>query len=91
MMQVLAELERRGLQEEGLLRVAAHKQKVQALCDTVERDLYVRPERVDALLLRAPVHDLATLLKRLIRDLPESLLTNQLVDLFYQAHSQSIY
>lgn len=91
MMQVLAELERRGLQEEGLLRVAAHKQKVQALCDTVEKDLYVRPERVDALLLRAPVHDLATLLKRLIRDLPESLLTNQLVDLFYQAHSQSIY
>ncbi|XP_046674499.1 rho GTPase-activating protein conundrum-like isoform X3 [Homalodisca vitripennis] len=86
---VLAELERRGLQEEGLLRVAAHKQKVQALCDALEKDLYTQPERVDAMLLRAPVHDLATLLKRLIRDLPESLLTNQLVDLFYQAHSLS--
>ncbi|XP_054265939.1 rho GTPase-activating protein conundrum-like isoform X1 [Macrosteles quadrilineatus] len=84
---VLAELERRGLHEEGILRVAAHKQKVQALCDVLEKDLYTAPERVDATLLRAPVHDLATLLKRLIRDLPESLLTNQLVDIFTQAHS----
>lgn len=84
--QVLSELERRGLCEEGILRVAAHKQKVEALCEALEKEFYTRPEKADALLQKAPIHDLATLLKRLLRDLPESILTTELLDLFYQAH-----
>lgn len=83
---VISELERRGLQEEGVLRVAAHKGKVEALCQELERDFYTRPEHADTLLQRTPVHDLATLLKRLLRDFPEPLLSLELVDLFYQAH-----
>lgn len=83
---VLGELERRGLCEEGILRVAAHKQKVEALCDALEKEFYTKPEKADALLQKAPIHDLATLLKRLLRDLPESILTNELLELFYQAH-----
>ncbi|XP_075229593.1 rho GTPase-activating protein conundrum [Lycorma delicatula] len=83
---VVCELERRGLQEEGVLRVAAHKGKVEVLCQDLEQDFYTRPEHADTLLQRAPVHDLAALLKRLLRDFPEPLLSLELVDLFYQAH-----
>lgn len=90
-MQVLCELERRGLHEEGILRIASHKQKVEAFCDELEKEFYTRPERVDALLQKAPVHDLASLLKRLIRDLPESILTNELVECFYQANGMFFY
>ncbi|RZF43448.1 hypothetical protein LSTR_LSTR001709 [Laodelphax striatellus] len=83
---VLHELERRGLDEEGVLRVAAHKGKVEALCLELENDFYSRPEHADTLLQRAPIHDLATMLKKLLRDFPEPLLSLELVDLFYQSH-----
>lgn len=71
--------------------MAAHKGKVEVLCQDLERDFYTRPEHADTLLQRAPVHDLAALLKRLLRDFPEPLLSLELVDLFYQAYREFLY
>ncbi|KAL1464811.1 hypothetical protein WDU94_004424 [Cyamophila willieti] len=79
-------LERRGLKEEGILRVAAHKTKVERLCAELEREFYTRPERVDQILASCHVHDLTAILKRLLRDLPQPLLTSELTHLFYETH-----
>lgn len=79
-------LERRALKEEGVLRVAAHKQKVERLCSELEKEFYARPEVADQILQSCAVHDLTAILKRLLRDLPEPLLTAELTHLFYQTH-----
>uniref|UniRef100_A0A8D8QRU7 Rho GTPase-activating protein 18 n=2 Tax=Cacopsylla melanoneura TaxID=428564 RepID=A0A8D8QRU7_9HEMI len=79
-------LERRGLKEEGILRVAAHKTKVERLCAELEREFYTHPERVDQILASCQVHDLTAILKRLLRDLPQPLLTSELTHLFYETH-----
>lgn len=84
--QLFDHLERRGLKEEGILRVAAHKTKVDRLCLELEREFYTHPERVDAILNSCHVHDLTSILKRLLRDLPEPLLTSELTHLFYESH-----
>uniref|UniRef100_A0A0A9WXS8 Rho GTPase-activating protein 18 n=3 Tax=Lygus hesperus TaxID=30085 RepID=A0A0A9WXS8_LYGHE len=83
---VLGELERRCLWEEGLLRLGGNRQRVEALCAKLEREFYSRPEVADHLIATAAPHDLATLLKKLLRQLPQPLLTNQLINTFYQAH-----
>lgn len=83
---VLGQLEKRGLCEQGLLRMAAPKAKVEKLCGTVEKFFYAKHEDADQLLEKCSVHDLVALLKRLLRDLPELLLTHELVNLFYQSY-----
>ncbi|KAI5756237.1 hypothetical protein M8J77_023273 [Diaphorina citri] len=80
------QLERRGLKEEGILRVAAHKTKVDRLCADLEREFYTRHELVDQILSSCHVHDLTAILKRLLRDLPEPLLSAELTHLFYETH-----
>lgn len=88
---VLGQLEKRGLGEQGLLRMAAPKAKVDKLCGAVEKFFYAKHEEVDQLLEKCPVHDLVALLKRLLRDLPGLLLTHELVNLFYQSYCEYYY
>lgn len=52
----------------------------------LEQNFYARPEKVSPLLNRAGVHDLSALLKRWLRELPQPLLANDLIHLFYQTH-----
>jgi len=85
---VLGQLEKRGLGEQGLLRMAALKAKVEKLCGAIEKFFYAKHEEVDQLLEKCSVHDLVALLKRLLRDLPELLLTHELVNLFYQSYCE---
>lgn len=85
---VLGQLEKRGLGEQGLLRMAAPKAKVDKLCGTVEKFFYTKHEEVDRTLENCSVHDLVALLKRLLRDLPGLLLTHELVNLFYQSYCE---
>ncbi|KAL1115670.1 hypothetical protein AAG570_005960 [Ranatra chinensis] len=82
---VLGELEKRGIQEEGILRVAGNKQRVESLCAKLDHEFYTRPEVADHLIASAHVHELSTLLKRLIRLMPQPLLTSHLLHLFYQS------
>ncbi|KAE8750073.1 hypothetical protein FOCC_FOCC003197 [Frankliniella occidentalis] len=80
------QLEKRGLQEEGVLRVAAHRLKVETLTTHLEESFYSRPDQVEKVLESASVHELAALLKKWLRDLPQPLLTPELVALFYRTH-----
>ncbi|KAK7862242.1 hypothetical protein R5R35_008122 [Gryllus longicercus] len=83
---VLSHLEKIGVREEGILRVAGLQQKVEALYQAFEADFYRQPDRIEQLLQTVSCHDLAGLLKRLLRDLPQPLLTVEYIDLFYQCH-----
>lgn len=87
---MLLHLERYGLREEGILRVPGLQQKVAALCSELEVIFYSRPlEEVDKLLQQATCHDVSAVLKRLLRDLPQPLLTIEYIDMFYQTHGKS--
>ncbi|KMQ93352.1 rho gtpase-activating protein 18 [Lasius niger] len=83
---ILSELTKRGVKEEGILRVGGHKQKVEIICTELETDFYCKPKEMDNLFKCTPCHDLSAVLKRLLRDLPQPLLTVELIDAFYQSH-----
>ncbi|XP_077272530.1 rho GTPase-activating protein conundrum-like isoform X2 [Temnothorax americanus] len=83
---ILNELTKRGVKEEGILRVGGHKQKVEIICTELETDFYCKPKEIDKLFERTPCHDLSAVLKKLLRDLPQPLLTVELIDAFYQSH-----
>lgn len=85
--QLLHEMEKRGLTEEGVLRVAGNKAKTENLCQAIEKDFYVEPQEIDQMLERCAIHDLTAIFKKLLRELPEPILTNELINLFYQSHS----
>ena len=82
----LSELTKRGVREEGILRVGGHKQKVEAICVQLETDFYCKPKEMDKLFKCISCHDLSAVLKKLLRDLPQPLLTVELIDAFYQSH-----
>ncbi|XP_052895112.1 rho GTPase-activating protein conundrum [Anopheles moucheti] len=83
---ILAELGVRGAKEEGILRVPGHKQKIEALYHEIEHNFYCKLEKINPLIKKAGVHDLSALLKRWLRELPQPLLANDLVHLFYQTN-----
>ncbi|KAL6255014.1 hypothetical protein P5V15_013349 [Pogonomyrmex californicus] len=83
---ILNELTKRGVKEEGILRVGGHKQKVEIICMELETDFYCKPKEMDELFKCTPCHDLSAVLKKLLRDLPQPLLTVELIDAFYQSH-----
>lgn len=83
---ILNELTKRGVKEEGILRVGGHKQKVEIICTELETDFYCKPKEMDKLFKRTPCHDLSAVLKKLLRDLPQPLFTVELIDAFYQSH-----
>lgn len=83
---ILSELRLRGAKEEGILRVPGHKQKTEAICNEIEHNFYYKPEKIEPLFKKAGVHDLSALLKRWLRELPQPLLANDLVHLFYQTN-----
>ena len=86
---MLLHLERHGLREEGILRVAGLQQKVTSLCSELEAAFYHKPmEEIDRLLQKATAHDVAAVLKRLLRDLPQPLLSIEYIDMFYQTHGR---
>ncbi|XP_058447133.1 rho GTPase-activating protein conundrum [Malaya genurostris] len=83
---ILSQLRLRGAREEGILRVPGHKQKTETLYNEIEHSFYYKPEKVEPLFKKAGVHDLSALLKRWLRELPQPLLANDLVHLFYQTN-----
>lgn len=86
---MLLHLERYGLHEEGILRVAGLQQKVAALCSELEAIFYSRPlQEVDKLFQKATCHEVSAVLKRLLRDLPQPLLTIEYIDMFYQTNGK---
>ncbi|KAM3960915.1 rho GTPase-activating protein conundrum isoform 2-T2 [Aphomia sociella] len=74
---------------EGLLRVPGNKQKIEALCQLIERQWYSERTAVEAALARASSHDVAAAFKRLLRALPQPPLTQELMRLFYHTYALS--
>lgn len=62
--------------------------QTEALYNEIEHNFYCKPEKIDPLIKKAGVHDLSALLKRWLRELPQPLLANDLVHLFYQTNGK---
>ncbi|XP_044741571.1 rho GTPase-activating protein conundrum [Chrysoperla carnea] len=75
------------LKEEGLLRVAGNKQRVELLCTELEQHFYTKQESCKALLNKSTSHELVSILKKILRDLPQPLFTTELIHLFYETHA----
>lgn len=71
------------------LRTLHYQQQTENLYQEIEQHFYLKHEKVEPCLKRAGVHDLSALLKRWLRELPQPILANDLVHLFYQTHGES--
>lgn len=82
---VINQLNTRCITEEGILRLAGQKQKLENLCNEIETKFYTNPVHVQGLLKQATVHELTGVLKKLLRDLPDPIFTMELFDMFFKA------
>lgn len=73
-----------GVREEGLMRLGGSIQKTQVLKSEIEKNYISAPNLVENTIRQASVHDVAVLLKQLIRSLPEPLLTTRHMGAFLQ-------
>ncbi|KRT78518.1 hypothetical protein AMK59_6772 [Oryctes borbonicus] len=81
---VINQLTSRCLREDGLMRIAGQKQKLEMLCKDIEDHFYSNRSHVDHVLSEASAHCLVGVFKKLLRDLPDSILTMELFDMFYK-------
>ncbi|KAL0268879.1 UNVERIFIED_CONTAM: hypothetical protein PYX00_010672 [Menopon gallinae] len=79
-------LEYNSLKEEGLLRVAGLKARTEILINVIENHFYTDNLKVDEVLYQVTAHDVSSALKKLLRDLPEPLLTLKFIYMFYNTH-----
>lgn len=76
------------MKDEGLLRVAGLKARTEILRNAIENYFYSDNVKVDEILYQVSSHDVASALKKLLRDLPEPLLTFKLLYMFYDIHGK---
>lgn len=81
---IMNHLNTRCLHEDGILRIASHQQKLNYLCNEIETKFYNNRKHVENILSQATVHDLTGVLKKLLRDLPDTIFTMELFDMFYK-------
>lgn len=81
---VIKELNVRCIQEDGILRIAGQKQKLETLYNEIETKFYNNRKDVESLLNQATVHELTGILKKLLRDLPDPVFTMELFEMFYK-------
>ncbi|ODM98634.1 Rho GTPase-activating protein 18 [Orchesella cincta] len=80
---LVSHLWKRSLSEQGLLRMAGQRAKINDLRATFESSLYSEPEQVDAAMNQCSSHDVANLLKQFLRELPVPLLGFEYIDTFF--------
>ncbi|KAK9889886.1 hypothetical protein WA026_008688 [Henosepilachna vigintioctopunctata] len=80
---LIGELNNR-VKEDGILRIACQKQKLETLCNEIELNFYNNRSIVAKLMKEATAHELTGVLKRLLRDLPDPIFTVELCDMFYK-------
>ncbi|XP_063928262.1 rho GTPase-activating protein conundrum-like isoform X1 [Zophobas morio] len=81
---VVSQLNTRCISEDGILRLAGQKQKLEFLCNEIESKFFTNRQDVESLLQQATVHELTGVLKKLLRDLPDPVFTMELFDMFYK-------
>lgn len=87
---VIGQLNKRCLSEDGILRIAGQKQKLEFLCQEIEAKFFSNIQEVENLLSCASVHDLTGILKKLLRDLPDPIFTMELFDMFFKTSGKFI-
>ncbi|CAG0922006.1 unnamed protein product [Notodromas monacha] len=75
-------LEQVGYQTEGIMRVSGNQSKVDALKTCLEKNLYSNTAEAENGLCQAGPHELSSLFKMFLRDLPTPLIPPELTDLF---------
>lgn len=85
---VITQLVNRCLREDGIMRVACHQQKLEMVCKDIENHFYSNRPYIEHVLSEAPVHCLTGVLKKLLRDLPDSIFTMELFDMFHKTSSK---
>lgn len=88
---IIYQLNTRCIEEDGILRVAPHQQKLNHLCNEIESKFYNNRKLVESILSQATVHDLTGILKKLLRDLPDTIFTMELFDMFYKCSSKYLF
>lgn len=81
---ILKQLNTRGVREDGILRIACQKQKLDVLCEEIETKFFSNRKEVEDRLNQATPHELTGVLKRLLRELPEPIFTTELFEMFYK-------
>lgn len=81
---ILNELNERCIMEDGILRVAGQKHKLELLCNEIEMKFFTNRKSVDNSIKQATVHELTGVLKKLLRELPDPIFTMELFDMFYK-------
>lgn len=74
------------VKEEGILRIACQKQRLDQLCTEIENNFYTKREQVVQIIMEASPHELSGVLKKLLRELPDPIFTMELIDMFYKTH-----
>lgn len=64
---------------------------MESLCSEIETYFYSKFKEVNELLKYTPCHDLSVVLKKLLRDLPQPLLSIELMDAYYQTHGKNFH
>ncbi|XP_077298644.1 rho GTPase-activating protein conundrum-like isoform X2 [Arctopsyche grandis] len=85
-LRLLLEALSKKVHEEGILRITGNKHKIDSLCQEIERNFYAEPEIVESAIAAAGCHEITAALKKFLRELPQPILTTELVQLFYQTH-----
>lgn len=88
---ILNQLNSRGIREDGILRIACQKQKLDFLCDEIETKFFSNRKEVDNLISQATPHELTGVLKKLLRELPEPIFTTELFEMFYKTSGKFKY
>lgn len=86
---VVNQLNTRCIREDGILRLAGQKQKLEFLCNEIESKFFTNRTEIETLLQQATVHELTGVLKKLLRDLPDPIFTMELFDMFYKTSRKS--
>lgn len=85
---ILTQLNTRGVCEDGILRIACQKQKLDFLCEEIETKYFCNRKEVEDLIKQATPHELTGVLKKLLRELPEPIFTTELFEMFYKTSSK---
>lgn len=77
---------KKNVKEEGLLRIAGQRQRLEHLCNELENNFYSKRSQAEQAIKEATPHELTGVLKKILRELPDPIFTMELIDMFYKTH-----
>lgn len=81
---IVHQLNTRCLEDDGIIRIAGQQHRLNYLSSEIEAKFYNNRKHVENLLSQATGHELTSILKKLLRDLPDTIFTMELFDMFYK-------